>query len=158
MDNTAGGGQLDRRVSWSDERIERLKTLWKSGETASEIGEELGLSRGAIMGKVHRLDLPMRAPSGPKRDKRGFLISRDNPIVLQRKREKREEAAARMRAARIRDRLGDPPTNDPKDIWAISEAECRLPVKGEGAAMLYCAAPSNGSWCPYHSRMVWREG
>ncbi len=48
-------------MSWTDERIERLKALWSKGVTASQIAEELGgVSRNAVIGKAHRLGLQAR--------------------------------------------------------------------------------------------------
>ena len=48
-------------MSWTDERIERLKTLWTQGVTASQIADELGgVSRNAVIGKAHRLGLQAR--------------------------------------------------------------------------------------------------
>jgi len=48
-------------MSWTDERIDRLKSLWLQGMTASQIAEELGgVSRNAVIGKAHRLGLQSR--------------------------------------------------------------------------------------------------
>ena len=48
-------------MSWTDERIERLKELWTRGMTASHIADELGgVSRNAVIGKAHRLGLQSR--------------------------------------------------------------------------------------------------
>jgi GcrA cell cycle regulator len=48
-------------MSWTDERIERLKELWTQGMTASHIADELGaVSRNAVIGKAHRLGLQSR--------------------------------------------------------------------------------------------------
>jgi GcrA cell cycle regulator len=48
-------------MSWTDERIERLKELWSQGMTASQIAEDLGtISRNAVIGKAHRLGLQAR--------------------------------------------------------------------------------------------------
>jgi GcrA cell cycle regulator len=48
-------------MSWTDERIERLKALWSQGITASHIADELGgVSRNAVIGKAHRLGLQSR--------------------------------------------------------------------------------------------------
>ncbi|WP_017672352.1 GcrA family cell cycle regulator [Blastomonas sp. AAP53] len=48
-------------MSWTDERIDQLKTMWEKGLTASQIAEELGgVSRNAVIGKAHRLGLKSR--------------------------------------------------------------------------------------------------
>jgi len=48
-------------MSWTDERIDRLKELWSQGITASQIADELGgVSRNAVIGKAHRLGLQSR--------------------------------------------------------------------------------------------------
>ena len=59
--------------SWTDERIEKLRQWWSEGKTAGEIAAKFpGLSRGAVIGKVHRLGLPgrpspiLRAGSGER--------------------------------------------------------------------------------------------
>ena len=49
-------------MSWTEERIERLKKMWHDGATASQIADELGgVSRNAVIGKAHRLG-PRAAP------------------------------------------------------------------------------------------------
>ena len=48
-------------MSWTDERIDTLKTMWEKGLTASQIAETLGgVSRNAVIGKAHRLGLQAR--------------------------------------------------------------------------------------------------
>src|SRR5690349_23076687 len=48
-------------MSWTDERIDRLKELWSQGMTASQIADALGgVSRNAVIGKAHRLGLQSR--------------------------------------------------------------------------------------------------
>lgn len=48
-------------MTWTDERIERLRAMWTQGKTASVIAEELGgVSRNAVIGKAHRLGLDAR--------------------------------------------------------------------------------------------------
>src|SRR5215211_4558631 len=48
-------------MSWTEERIERLKAMWTDGSTASQIADELGgVSRNAVIGKAHRLGLQSR--------------------------------------------------------------------------------------------------
>jgi len=45
-------------MSWTDERVETLKRMWNEGQSASQIAKELGgVTRNAVIGKVHRLEL-----------------------------------------------------------------------------------------------------
>jgi len=51
-------------MSWTDERVEILKKMWGEGQSASQIAKELGgVTRNAVIGKVHRLGLSNRATS-----------------------------------------------------------------------------------------------
>ena len=58
-------------MSWTEERIERLKAMWTEGSTASQIADELGgVSRNAVIGKAHRLGLEARpSPVKPGEEK-----------------------------------------------------------------------------------------
>src|SRR4029453_11095706 len=58
-------------MSWTEERIERLKAMWAEGSTASQIADELGgVSRNAVIGKAHRLGLEARpSPVKPGEEK-----------------------------------------------------------------------------------------
>lgn len=48
-------------MSWTDERVEILKNMWSEGKSASQIAKELGgVTRNAVIGKVHRLGLSNR--------------------------------------------------------------------------------------------------
>ncbi|MBE0453573.1 GcrA family cell cycle regulator [Roseovarius autotrophicus] len=52
-------------MSWSDERVDLLKKLWTEGQSASQIAKELGgVTRNAVIGKVHRLGLSNRNGGG----------------------------------------------------------------------------------------------
>ncbi len=55
-------------MSWTDERVETLKRMWSEGQSASQIAKELGgVTRNAVIGKVHRLGLSNRTGgAGPK--------------------------------------------------------------------------------------------
>jgi GcrA cell cycle regulator len=65
-------------MSWTDEKVNKLRELWTKGHTASQIAEMLGdTSRNAVIGKAHRLNLEERAPSKSSHhsEKRGMLKS-----------------------------------------------------------------------------------
>jgi GcrA cell cycle regulator len=48
-------------MTWTDERVETLKRMWTEGQSASQIAKELGgVTRNAVIGKVHRLGLSNR--------------------------------------------------------------------------------------------------
>ena len=54
-------------MAWTDERVEILKKMWGEGQSASQIAKELGgVTRNAVIGKVHRLGLSNRATGGAK--------------------------------------------------------------------------------------------
>jgi GcrA cell cycle regulator len=54
-------------MSWTDDRVELLKKMWGEGQSASQIAKELGgVTRNAVIGKVHRLGLSNRASNGAK--------------------------------------------------------------------------------------------
>jgi GcrA cell cycle regulator len=51
-------------MSWTEEKVDKLRELWSKGHTASQIAEMLGdTTRNAVIGKAHRLNLEERAPS-----------------------------------------------------------------------------------------------
>ncbi|MBC6408187.1 MAG: GcrA cell cycle regulator [Rhodobacteraceae bacterium] len=53
-------------MSWTDERVELLKKMWSEGQSASQIAKELGgVTRNAVIGKVHRLGLSNRTSETP---------------------------------------------------------------------------------------------
>lgn len=57
---------------WSEKAVANLTRLWADGFTCSQIGEQLGFTRNAVVGKVHRLDLPL--PEGKKQINRATGI------------------------------------------------------------------------------------
>ncbi len=63
-DSSAGTTQELKRMNWTDERVELLRKLWAEGLSASQIAAQLGgVSRNAVIGKVHRLKLSSRGRS-----------------------------------------------------------------------------------------------
>jgi GcrA cell cycle regulator len=62
-------------MEWSEETIVNLRALWAEGHSTAEIGRRLGVSKNAVVGKAHRLDLPAR-PSPIRRDGTGTGLPR----------------------------------------------------------------------------------
>ena len=80
-------------MSWTEERIDRLKAMWSNGATASQIADELGgVSRNAVIGKAHRLGLD----------------SRPSPVKPGEEKEKEKPAAAAPPAAKPAPRAEPP--------------------------------------------------
>ncbi len=57
-------------MDWTDEAIARLRMLWDEGHSTAEIGRRMSVSKNAVVGKAHRLNLPAR-PSPIRRDATG---------------------------------------------------------------------------------------
>lgn len=63
-------------MSWTDERVETLKLMWSEGKSASQIAKELGgVTRNAVIGKVHRLGLSNRVPGTDHAEDEALLES-----------------------------------------------------------------------------------
>lgn len=68
----------EREMTWTAEKIKQLKKLWSKGKSTVEIGRELGISKNAVVGKVHRLELNAR-PSPIKKDAKPKTIKKKAP-------------------------------------------------------------------------------
>jgi GcrA cell cycle regulator len=62
-------------MEWNDDTIARLRVLWAEGHSTAEIGRRMGVSKNAVVGKAHRLNLPAR-PSPIRRDGAGGVTPR----------------------------------------------------------------------------------
>ena len=72
-------------MTWSDERVELLKQFWADGLSASQIAKKLGgVTRNAVIGKVHRLGLSGRAtPARPERGRAPIRTLRPAPLEVE---------------------------------------------------------------------------
>jgi GcrA cell cycle regulator len=77
-------------MSWTDERVETLKKMWSEGQSASQIAKELGgVTRNAVIGKVHRLGLSNRSGGAPAKP-----VTKEKPAATRPAAEKAEAKPA----------------------------------------------------------------
>ena len=87
-------------MSWTEERIDRLKKMWASGSTASQIAEELGgVSRNAVIGKAHRLGLESRPSPVKAADKKKKAAPKKKAATTAKAAAPKKAAAAKPKAA-----------------------------------------------------------
>ena len=99
-------------MSWTEERIDRLKAMWTKGATASQIAEELGgVSRNAVIGKAHRLGLESR-PSPVKPGEEKEKKAKAAPVPKAAKPAAPAAAPAKAGAAAAREPAADAPRAD----------------------------------------------
>lgn len=152
-------------MSWTDERVEQLKKLWADGLSASQIAQELGgITRNAVIGKVHRLGLSgraktsslgassrqkrtPRAPSKPARAAQRPLLATqvklasepaDHPFA--------DDAIAAPEALRL-------------ELTQLTERTCKWPI-GDPALedFHFCGHPSQEGrpYCGFHGRIAYQ--
>ena len=71
-------------MSWTEEKVAKLKELWGKGNTASQIAEIIGgISRNAVIGKAHRLNLSAKIKTRSATSNENFENSIDNKKLVQ---------------------------------------------------------------------------
>ena len=117
-------------MSWTPEREEKLKELWKKGYTGSQIASLLGnTTRNAVIGKVHRLNLEARAISKRSTSK----VNRENNVKPETKIQKHGRKA-RFKALLL-DKSFEP--ENPKKLEELTDETCRWPVGHPYEATFY---------------------
>jgi GcrA cell cycle regulator len=137
------------QMNWSEDRVEQLKTLWTEGLSASQIARALGgVTRNAVIGKVHRLGLAGRA--SPSRSERPRLpVAHKTPTVR-----------AHVPAAPVVEE--DPVTladGSHATVLTISDRMCRWPIGDPAATEFhFCGrSPKSGSpYCEAHARKAYQ--
>jgi GcrA cell cycle regulator len=153
--------QRENPMSWTDERVELLKKLWADGLSASQIAAELGgVTRNAVIGKVHRLGLSGRAKSPSSSSPRPRKArSSSHMLRVSRTSIRGNNALAYDYAAEPEPELIEIPLEQRKTLLQLSDATCRWPVGDPGSTdFFFCGGePNEGSpYCTYHSRVAYQ--
>ncbi len=133
-------------MSWTSEKVEKLKELWSKGHTASQIAELLGdTTRNAVIGKAHRLNLEARAPSKQSNTTR----TRENKQVIKR------SPAPMSRKAKFQSILLDKnfEAENPKSLEELTEDTCKWPIGHPNEEKFYfCGRKPEGDfpYCKLH--------
>jgi len=108
-------------MSWTTEKQEKLKELWKKGLTASQIATELGdTTRNAVIGKAHRLNLESRGPS-----KKPTLKSGEEKSLKPELKTQKLGRKAKFKALLI-DKSFE--AENPKKLEELNDETCRWPL------------------------------
>jgi GcrA cell cycle regulator len=152
-------------MSWTDERVELLKKLWSDGLSASRIAMELGgITRNAVIGKVHRLGLSGRAKSASSSAPRQRKARSPSQMLrIGRGGIRGNTALAR---AYDMDVEAEPevidniiPIGQRRTILELTESTCRWPIGDPGSAdFFFCGgnAVSGLPYCAYHARIAYQ--
>ena len=152
-------------MTWTDERVETLKRLWAEGLSASQIAAELGgITRNAVIGKVHRLGLSGRAKSPTSAAPRPRK-ARPHPHMLRVSRPQVRGNTALAQAFEF-DVEPEPelvdnviPLGQRRTLLELNEDTCRWPIGDPGNADFYfCGghAITGLPYCTYHSRVAYQ--
>ena len=133
-------------MSWNDEKVAKLKELWGKGKTASQIAEIIGgISRNAVIGKAHRLNLSAKIKSRSQTYKK----IDENLSVGQNERQKR---GRRNRFKTLIIEKDFEPEN-PKQLEELDENSCKWPIGHPDEKKFYFCGRSSlkdFSYCKLH--------
>ena len=164
-------------MAWTEERVETLKKLWSEGLSASQIAKHLGgVTRNAVIGKVHRLGLSGRAapsrpaqrpaprPAAPRAPKSAVVkvAAPVAPAVAQAQVvSRRAEPTERLPAPKEAQRL---PSGEYATVLTLREGMCKWPIgdpadtefrfcgRHSGAGSAYCEAHAQLAYQPQSKR------
>ena len=134
-------------MSWTDEKVQKLKELWKKGHTASQISGMLGdTTRNAVIGKAHRLNLSAKIKTRSAVSNQSFQNSVDSKSV---------KLARRGRRGKFKSLIieKDFEPENPKQLEELDEQSCKWPIgHPDEKSFYFCGRNSlkDFSYCKLH--------
>ena len=133
-------------MSWNEEKVEKLKELWGKGSTASQIAEIIGgISRNAVIGKAHRLNLSSKIKTRNASSTQNFdNVAEGNSSKQKRGRKSKFQSL-------IIEKDFEP--ENPKKLEELDESSCKWPIgHPEEQSFYFCGRSSlkDFSYCKLH--------
>ncbi len=134
-------------MSWTDEKVESLKKLWGSGKTASQIAEIIGgISRNAVIGKAHRLNLSAKIKTRSVKSNQNFDSSTSEINI---------QTSKKVRKSKFKSLIieKDFEPENPKQLEELDENSCKWPIGHPNEKSFYFCGRSSlkdFSYCKLH--------
>ena len=133
-------------MSWDTEKITKLKELWGSGKTASQIAEIIGdMSRNAVIGKAHRLNLSAKIRPRTTKSNQNYENNLDKKNI------KTAQGGRGRFKSLIIEKDFEP--ENPKQLEDLSEDSCKWPIGHPDEKLFYFCGRSSlkdFSYCKLH--------
>ena len=133
-------------MSWTDEKVSKLKELWGKGKTANQIAEIIGgISRNAVIGKAHRLNLSAKIKTRSVASNKNF-----NDIIENKNLRSNQGRKSRFKSLII-DKNFEP--ENPKQLEELDESSCKWPIgHPDEKSFYFCGRESlkDFSYCKLH--------
>ena len=133
-------------MSWTEEKVAKLKELWGKGNTASQIAEIIGgISRNAVIGKAHRLNLSAKIKTRTATSNQNFENSLDE----------KNTKSKRVRRSKFKSLIieKDFEPENPKQLEELDENSCKWPIgHPDEKSFYFCGRSSlkDFSYCKLH--------
>lgn len=149
-------------MNWTDERVEKLKKLWADGLSASHIAAELGgVSRNAVIGKAHRLNLAVRSKAGRPRTSDTSRAPRAKSAASAQAssyvRDNSPCGAAAQASAHARAVMVIAPVSLRLTLTELTEHTCKWPI-GDPLKddFSFCGVQATHAYCSYHAKLAYQ--